>query len=127
MIGLKPTFIPGLLWLVIATILLTLPGSSFPTDDWLSRIWFDKWVHIGLFAIAVVLWCWALQSKYTERNALVKAFGICAAAWLGYGVGMEFVQRYFIVNRSFDAGDIIADAVGCATGLIFSLRRYIKK
>jgi VanZ family protein len=46
---------------------------------------------------------------------------------LVYGIGMEFVQKYFINNRSFDEGDIIADAVGCTLGLFFSLRRYVKK
>jgi hypothetical protein len=40
---------------------------------------------------------------------------------------MEFVQKYFINNRSFDEGDIIADAAGCTLGVLFSLKRYIKK
>jgi hypothetical protein len=40
---------------------------------------------------------------------------------------MEFVQKFFIKNRSFDLGDVIADAVGCGMGLIYSLKRYIKK
>jgi len=47
--------------------------------------------------------------------------------WLSYGVMMEFVQLYFVKNRSFDTGDIIADAVGCVIGLIYSWGRYIKK
>jgi hypothetical protein len=40
---------------------------------------------------------------------------------------MELVQRYFIPNRSFDGGDIIADGVGSAAGLVYSLKRYVKK
>ena len=39
---------------------------------------------------------------------------------------MEFIQKYFIPNRSFDVGDIVADGVGCAAGLLISLRLYIK-
>ena len=46
---------------------------------------------------------------------------------LGYGTGMEFVQKYFVANRSFDPGDIAADAGGCLLGLVVSLRTYIKK
>ena len=37
---------------------------------------------------------------------------------IAYGVGMEIVQKYFIPFRSFDVGDIIADAVGCITGYL---------
>ena len=48
-------------------------------------------------------------------------------AGLIYGIGMEFVQRYLINNRSFDEGDIVADAVGCALGVFFSRKRFIKK
>jgi hypothetical protein len=40
---------------------------------------------------------------------------------------MEFVQKHFVTNRSFDIGDIAADAIGSIIGLFFSLGRYIKK
>lgn len=56
-----------------------------------------------------------------------KAFYLIAFLCLVYGIVMEFVQRYYITNRSFDPGDIIADGMGCITGLIFSIKRYIKK
>jgi len=49
----KPSFLFPLLWLIISTLLLTIPGSSFPKENWLEKIWFDKWVHIGMFAIMV--------------------------------------------------------------------------
>ena len=48
------------------------------------------------------------------------------AAALAYGITMEFIQQYFVVNRSFDPGDIVADAIGCIIGYWFSFR-YIKK
>ena len=40
---------------------------------------------------------------------------------------MEFIQKFFIPNRSFDLGDIIADGVGCVVGVFVSTTRYIKK
>jgi VanZ family protein len=122
----KPSFIPAILWSAIVTILLTLPGSAFPSENWLDKIWFDKWVHIGLFSIIVFLWCWAMLRKKYKNTALKSIFIKIALIWFAYGIGMEFVQRYFIPNRSFDVGDIIADGAGCALGLIYSIRRYIK-
>lgn len=123
----RPSFLPGIIWLVIVTILLIIPGSAFPQENWLSRIWFDKWVHVGLFAIMVTLWCWASLRFEFETAKLQKAFMIIVFACLVYGIGMEFVQKHLVVNRSFDNGDIIADGIGCALGWLISSRRYIKK
>jgi VanZ family protein len=120
----KPTVIPGILWLIVITFLLILPGSSFPKQDWFSKIWFDKWVHIGFFAVLVFLWCWSF-TKFPAKK-LFNLFVITALLGLAYGIGMEFIQKYFIVNRSFDLGDIIADAIGSGIGFIFSWYRYIK-
>jgi hypothetical protein len=123
----KPSFLFPLLWLIISTLLLTIPGSSFPKENWLEKIWFDKWVHIGMFAIMVFLWCWAMLRMQFEKKKLERIFLLIAIAWLAYGIGMEFVQKYCIANRSFDLGDIIADGVGCVTGLFNSNMRYLPK
>ena len=123
----KPNFIPAISWFIISTILLTLPGSAFPKEDWLNKIWFDKWVHIGMFSIMVFLWCWGTLKNQNEPLKLKKVFLALTIIWLSYGIIMEFVQLYFVKNRSFDTGDIMADAVGCVIGLIYSWSRYIKK
>ena len=122
----KPNFIYPVSWLIISTILLTLPGSAFPKENWLEKIWFDKWVHIGMFAIMVFLWCWSVLRLNYGIEKLKNIFLVIAIVWLLYGTGMEFVQKYYIANRSFDAGDILADGVGCLIGLLYSWKRYIK-
>jgi len=130
-------------WLIISTILLTLPGTSFPKEDWLDKIWFDKWVHLGLFLIMVVIWSrmlsgWAINKSKSSRDKKLhnplretrskkSIYFFIAFIFLLYGVVMEFIQHYLIPNRSFDAGDIIADAAGCGLGFVYSSRRYIKK
>lgn len=119
------TLIPPIIWLIICTLLLTIPGSALPKEDWLSKIWFDKWVHISLFGFLVYLWCWFYFK--TNKKELKRIFLLISILALLYGVGMEFVQKYFIPNRSFDGGDIIADGVGCIIGFLYSWRRYIKK
>lgn len=120
-------FLPAILWLIIATILLTLPGSAIPKEDWLDKIWFDKWAHTGMFFIMVFLWSRAMSKKNRHSEVKKRAIIKITIAALLYGIGMEFVQKYFIGNRSFDIGDIAADAAGCGIGLIYSLRRFTKK
>ena len=93
----------------------------------MGKIWLDKWIHIGMFGIMVILWCRAMLLKQYEIQKTKKFFLYLGIGWLLYGIGMEFVQKYFIPNRSFDIGDILADAAGCAIGVIYSTSRYIKK
>ena len=123
----QPSFVYPVLWLIISTLLLTIPGKEFPKQNWLEKIWFDKWVHIGLFAVMVLLWCWAIRRRNFNKEKLKRVFIFFAIFWFAYGIGMEFVQRHLIANRSFDIGDIIADGLGCLAGLVYSINRYIKK
>lgn len=109
----------ALFWLCLITVLLVIPGSRFPKENWLDKIWFDKWVHIGLFAMLVFLWC-----RTTTRK---KEFYLIAAIAVVYGIGMEFVQKHFVSNRGFEILDIVADAAGSSLGLFYSLLQYRKK
>jgi VanZ family protein len=116
------SIIVALLYFLLSTYLLTLPGSQFPKITWMDKIpLFDKWVHIGLFAILTFLWCRVLV-KYTVKKMLTVAI-VC----LLYGVAIEFIQDRWIPFRSFEAADIIADAVGCTLGFLVSKRWLLKK
>lgn len=123
----RPSYIPGILWLIISSILLTIPGQSLPSKNWMGDIYFDKWIHIGLFAILTTLWCWAITRNISDKTTLRKSFLYIGIASLVYGAGMEVVQKYFIPNRSFDLFDILADGTGSLIGYLFSINRYIKK
>ena len=112
--------------LLLVTILLCIPGTKFPKITWLNKIWFDKWVHIGLFAMLVVAWCLAYSSNSISEKPLKNIFLRIAILGLLYGVIMELIQHFYIPFRSFDYGDIVADAVGCIGGYFFS-GKYIKK
>lgn len=101
----------AILYLVFISVLFCLPGSAFPKTNWLSKIWFDKWVHIGFFAVLIILWNWAANSTKKSYTVLIM---ILAAA---YGLVVELVQHNFIPNRGFDIGDWIADIAGSIVGL----------
>jgi VanZ family protein len=116
-------------WFIISTILFTLPGTAFPKENWLDKIGFDKWVHIGIFAIMVTLWCLSRHRLQPGKDPqkLKNYFILIAILCVAYGVAIEFIQKYFIPFRSFDISDMVADAIGCVTGVIFSIKRHIKK
>ena len=120
-------FLPALGWLILCTVLLTIPGDSLPGDHWIDIPMFDKWIHIGLFSIMAALICRWLLKKGITRGKEVRYFILCGLVCLAYGIIMEFVQKYWVPLRSFDSGDIVADGVGSALGVIYSVRVYIKK
>jgi VanZ family protein len=88
---------------------------------------FDKWVHIGLIAIMSLLFCWGIYKREYDDEKKRRDFILTGIICLGYGIMIEFIQRYFIPNRSFDMGDIVADGAGSLAGVIYSIRKYIKK
>ena len=114
---------PPISWVIIVTVLLCLPGSALPEENWFNKVWLDKWIHVVLFLVMVYLWC-----RYTSKTGgkIVRHFRQIAIYFFIYGIFMEIVQKYFIPNRSFDLKDILADGVGCAIGLLIS-SRSIKK
>ena len=104
---------------IFFSFLFCLPGSALPKEDWLDKIWFDKWVHIGIFFVLLFLWTRAL-----EINTL-QGFTIAVIVALLYGLSVEIVQDRFIPNRSFDLGDLAADFIGSLGG-VWLRTRYKK-
>jgi VanZ family protein len=108
----------AILWLLIVTTLLCIPGTELPKFTWQNKIWLDKWIHIFLFMVLVVLWCRVYSRGKNKVGNTSNIYLRIMVIGIAYGVGMEIVQKYFIPFRSFDVGDIIADAVGCITGYL---------
>ncbi|MDA3614007.1 VanZ family protein [Polluticaenibacter yanchengensis] len=112
----------AIIWFLVLTILLTLPGSAFPETSWLDKIHFDKIVHVGLFFTWGILF--NIHGILKKKINLKQALGF-AIATIVYGIIMEFIQKNFIPNRGFDTGDMIANAVGAITA--FFTVRYLKR
>jgi VanZ family protein len=97
-------------WLVFISILFFLPASNLPKSNWLGEIYFDKWVHIGLFAALIFLWCSAFD--LVRRYIWILLFSAAL-----YGLGVEIIQGNYMMNRSFDLYDLLADIAGSLLGL----------
>ncbi len=107
--------IPAIAWFIVSLILLCLPGSTIPKYPFLALIHADKWIHIFLFSILCFLFCRAVQKRFL----FIMVMGIA------YGIIMEFVQKYWIPNRSFEILDIVADSAGCVLGYLYSRRKFV--
>jgi glycopeptide antibiotics resistance protein len=125
---LKPGyFIPAIIWFIIANILFLMPGKDVPTVSFLDLIYFDKWVHAGLFGGLVFLTAYPfIKAGISTKKMLIKI----SIVFILYGILIEFLQKYVAIDRDFDINDIIADATGCVLGFIAAnwfKRRVAKK
>ncbi|HEU4553075.1 MAG TPA: VanZ family protein [Chitinophaga sp.] len=120
-------YIPAILWVIFILFMCTLPGKDLPHESWMERVHMDKIVHFGLFGGIVFFLC---LGYYWQKRAISPltffTFVLYAAM---YGVLIEFIQKYFTVDRSFDMTDAAADTIGAIAGVwVFRLfRRWFLK
>lgn len=108
----------------VVTTLLCTPGTEFPKIGWKDKVFLDKWIHAGLFALLVISWCWAYMKKKDSGHKHI--FLKIALLVFAYGVITEIIQEYLVPFRSLEIPDIIADGVGAFLGYFIALKKYIK-
>ncbi len=123
----KLPFLPAVVFFIITVILLTLPGSSFPKSHFFDIPYFDKWVHVGIFSILCFLF--SIPFVHFSINNLQKKYWFVLILLMGilYGILMEFVQKYWVINRSFDEMDMVADAIGSVLAWLVTLQILKRK
>ncbi|HEY1017427.1 MAG TPA: VanZ family protein [Sediminibacterium sp.] len=120
-------FLPTIGWFILSIILLTLPGSAVPSYPWLATIHADKWVHIGLFGMLCLLSMLPFRASSYNNKQRKKWFLLITFGGILYGILMEFVQENWVINRSFEYSDILADTAGCVLAYYISLRKFLVK
>lgn len=119
-------FAPAIIWFVISVILLTLPQNDLPHSTLFNLPYFDKAVHLGMFFLLTVLFCYPFSKLPARRTAITAVFNKVAFYVILYGIMMEIVQNTFTFGRSFDVIDILFDALGSFSGLLAMRQYYVK-
>lgn len=108
-------------WTILTIVLLCLPGSSLPGDSiqFIEIPHFDKIVHVMLFGGIVFFWGAYYGNKSQVYDKWTRMVVILAILSSALGIVLEYVQLYFIPQRSFDAYDILADTSGAVIAAIW--------
>ena len=109
-------YLPAILWILLVLYLCTIPGDELPKDPFFEKIHIDKIVHLALFGCTVLLLCLGYYRHKGHISQLALTFIAIIAAF--YGLAIEYIQKYFAVNRSFDMSDVAADTIGAILGII---------
>ena len=109
-------------WTLFTILLLCLPGSMVPGTGIFALKNLDKIVHVMLFGMNVLFWGWHYETSDRQSRQLKVIFIAATAIMITLGIVMEYVQLYFIPNRTFDGYDIVADIVGSVLAGLWLLR-----
>ena len=114
---------PPVLWSIIIFVLLIMPGKDFPEGPEIPL--FDKIIHAFLFGVQVFLWC--RYTGYSNAQPPLWIFLLIFLISCMYGIGMEYVQKYWVANRGFETGDMVADIIGSFCGWVGYRFFFLKK
>lgn len=121
-------FLPAIIWFIIVLALMCTPGKDLPdVDDWFQRLYVDKWIHAFMFGLLAYLFMSPIKrSSFSTREKIQYFIRVALAASI-WGLTIEFIQKYYIPNRSFDLLDWAADTVGVIIVFIFLRKNTLKK
>lgn len=113
-------------WTLLTVFLLCLPGSDIPSQGVFSTPGIDKVVHVTLFGGIVLLGGFNLYFRRYEKTKWRNIIVMLTLFSIVLGIGLEFLQKYYIPNRSFDIFDMCADAAGAVLAAIYHLNAKVK-
>jgi len=104
-----------------------MPEIEEGLSAFLNAIYFDKWVHAGLFGVLTFLFIYPvtklnLPAGFIKNTAVKIALAACV-----WGLATEFIQKFFVAQRDFDLFDWAADSFGILIAYIFCHKKYLTK
>lgn len=100
--------IPAFVWLVVITVLSTLPASALPKFDLVS---IDKFEHAAAYCLLAWLLLFGLEKGRPGMAGTRRVWFVFLFA-AGYGILMEFIQYAFCPGRFYEYDDMLANAIG---------------
>ena len=120
-------FIPGIIWLGVVLTLVIIPGKELPESEFLFKINFDKFVHVGIFGLLAVLFCWPFYKTNIDSKKKIRNFIIIALLTSVFGYCTELMQKYWAEGRTYDLMDWLADSTGALGAFVFCRMFFISK
>lgn len=110
-------------WTLLTIFLLCLPGSDIPSVGFDG---IDKVVHVVLFGGIVFFWAFHLYYRRLSTQKWRTTIVLLTCFSIALGIVLEFLQLYYIPNRSFDGLDIVADTAGALAAGLFHLLKKVR-
>jgi glycopeptide antibiotics resistance protein len=108
-------------WALLILALTLTPGNSMPDLSIWDLISFDRFAHLFVFGVLVLLMSIGLTKQYTSLFLRFNAAKLAFLLSFGFSLIVELLQ-YLIPGRLVEINDLIANTSGCLMGsLVFYL------
>lgn len=108
----------ALAWSIVIIILCSIPGQEFPDTSFLDVPHLDKIVHFSLFFILSLVTIKGLYNQKASNLLAYSPYLFTIVYGIVLGIVLEFSQHYFIVYRTGDVYDVLANTSGSLLGAL---------
>lgn len=110
----KPKYlvVVGVVYTVLITVALLAPIVDVPKTE---IPFADKIVHIVINAGLFIIWSWYALTQI-PKVLVKKTLYVLFVCTLFYGIIIEFLQEFFVLTRSADVFDVVANIFGLVLG-----------
>ena len=114
--------IPAILWAAFILFVSILPGGTAEQALIFGFFPVDTLVHLVLYAGLVFLLMVGFSKQHTSYNLRYYPASFAVTLACLYGLGIELLQEFVIVQRNFEIYDLVANISGAIIGYgIFQL------
>jgi len=115
----------GLTWTSIVIIICLIPGGNSPGISFLSSLGLDKIIHFLIHLILVYLVAKGLLKSFPLKPKSILFFTLVYSLTLG--IVLEIVQSLYVIGRSGDYFDVLANFIGAIFGVLLVNYKEISK
>lgn len=120
-------YTPAVLWWITVLVLICTPGQDLPKlGSWADLISLDKIIHVIIFGLMAYFFMRPVAAKNlsaAEKQRFFFKIAISVAIW---GLATEYIQEFWVINRTFDLFDFAADATGAIAAFFYSKRFLLR-
>lgn len=106
------------LWTFLILYLSLRNAASIPKVNFANA---DKIVHSTFYFGFVILWYRYLAFR---ESILLKSKIVLVIISIGFGIAIEFLQKYFTTTRQADILDVVANSTGALVGIFVSTKLF---
>lgn len=112
-------FLPAIIWTGVILVLVLIPGSDLPNWNWADSLSLDKFIHLAVFYILIIMVLHGFKKSNTTKSLKLRYYFFSLLYGIGYGAGTELLQDLLYIERKADLIDFLANSMGCIFAIVF--------
>ena len=116
----------AIIWAAFILLLSILPGGALNFPSIFHVIPVDKLVHVFIYGVFVFLLMIGFKKQYSFTWLRYHTASAAIILAISYGIVMELLQEFVIMDRNLEFYDIVANTAGSFAGYWVFVQIYFK-